>query len=233
MILDFYFSNYNRFFLSLSFFGLQRFFDNYFNNNKLGINFSAMTHAFLSVLLSGTFIISDNFNLLSSSNLLLLDNTVRNVSSGYFIYDIVYTLLRQKGVLKYAYLYHHFSSLFLLKQNANIFPVHQILFFAELSNLPSYMVYYYIQKLKKNNGLFKEYLINQKKLKYWKNIQNYLYSFIRIPVLAYFTGNFFINNYKNKENLKKGIILFPVYLMGLYWSYKIVSDKKKNKKTEN
>ena len=94
------------------------------------------------------------------------------------------------------------------------------------------MVYYYIQKLKKNNGLLKEYLSNQKKLKYWKNIQNYLYSFIRIPVLAYFTGNFFINNYKNKENLKKGIILFPVYLMGLYWSYKIVSGKK-NKKTEN
>lgn len=227
MIIDFYFSNYNRFILSLSFFGLQIFFDKYFDNNKLGINFSAMTHAFLSVLLSGTFMISDSFNLLSNSNLLLLNNTVRNVSSGYFIYDIVYTLLRQKGTLKYAYLYHHFSSLYLLNQNHNIFPVFQILFFAELSNLPSYMVYYFLQLKKKNNGKLKEYLYNVRYLKYWRKVQNYLYTFIRIPILAYFTGKFLIDNKNNINNLKIGAFLFPVYLMGIYWSYKIVSDSNK------
>ena len=225
MILDFYFSNYNRLILSCSFFGLQRFFDKYFDNNKLGINFSAMTHAFLSVLLSGTFMISDSFNLLSNSNLLLLNNTVRNVSSGYFMYDIVYTLLRQKGTLKYAYLYHHLSSLYMLRMNRNVFPVHQILFFAEISNLPSYMVYYYLQLKKKNNGKLKEYIMNLKKYKYWRKVQNYLYTFIRIPILAYFTGNFFISNLNNPENLKIGTFLFPVYLMGIYWSYKIVNDK--------
>ena len=80
------------------------------------------------------------------------------------------------------------------------------MFLAELSNIPSYFVYYYLKNSK-----------NTKKIKFLKMLQFYVYTFIRLPILSYYSYDVL----KNAENKRPAFIVLPVYFMGLIWSYNL------------
>ena len=80
------------------------------------------------------------------------------------------------------------------------------MFWAELSNIPSYFVYYYLKTGK-----------NTKKLKILKKLQCYVYSFIRLPLLSYYAYDVI----KNADNTIPVLTTLPVYFMGLIWSYNL------------
>lgn len=100
--------------------------------------------------------------------------------------------------------------------NPEIYKSMDILFWAELSNIPSYFVYYY-HKTKKNPKLLKKL----------KLTQFLIYSFIRTPVLTYLLASFVkenINKHNNTINvdvIKNILPTVPVYFMGLYWTMKL------------
>jgi hypothetical protein len=72
---------------------------------------------------------------------------------------------------------------------------------SELSNIPSYIVYYLLKTKKPN-------------VKLMKNIQFIIYSLIRLPLLGYYL----YLSYKNIVNKKPVYAMTPVYIMGLIWS---------------
>lgn len=221
-ILNNYFSP-KYFFVTTMFFSIKKYFQHYSNSEKLGINFTSLTHACTSTLLTTLYLYQKYFNNYES---LILDNSIRTFSAGYFIYDNYNCIKNYKGTLRIAYIYHHFASLLALMQYSSTFKVHELLFCAELSNIPSYIVYYYLhQKKKENYSNTKKYFNTIKNLKLWKKIQKYMYCFIRIPILGYIVIDAIYLNYNNIEMLNKVLFSMPVYLMGLIWSYKLVNDK--------
>jgi len=221
-ILNNYFSP-KYFFVTTMFFSIKKYFQHYSNSEKLGINFTSLTHACTSTLLTTLYLYQKYFNNYES---LILDNAIRTFSAGYFIYDNYNCIKNYKGSLRIGYIYHHFASLLALMQYSSTFKVHELLFCAELSNIPSYIVYYYLhQKKKENYSEKKKYFNTIKNLKLWKKIQKYMYCFIRIPILGYIVIDAVYLNYNNSEILNKVLFTMPVYLMGLIWSYKLVNDK--------
>lgn len=221
-ILNNYFSP-KYFFVTTMFFTIKKYFQHYSNSEKLGINLTSLTHACTSTLLTTLYLYQKYFNNYES---LILDNTIRTFSAGYFIYDNYNCIKNYKGTLRIAYIYHHFASLLALMQYSSTFKVHELLFCAELSNISSYIVYYYLhQKKKENYSDTKEYFNTIKNLKLWKKIQKYMYCFIRIPILGYIAIDAVYLNFNNSEMLNKVLFTMPVYLMGLIWSYKLVNDK--------
>ena len=108
------------------------------------------------------------------------------------------------------YIYHHLATIFYLHQEPITYRIIEILGVGELSNLSSYFVYYYLKKDNKKN-------YNNKKIYILKKIQFYSYSFIRFPIASYLL--FDVLN--NVDDIKPIIIMLPVYLMGIFWSYKL------------
>ena len=105
---------------------------------KMSQNFTAATHATGASLMAAGY--------LYSKNMLLYKNLI-NFSTGYFIFDFLYCIkyLSNNSSLKWAYLYHHIASIYIANMPAN-YGGPLILFWAELSNIPSYVVYYYLKK---------------------------------------------------------------------------------------
>ena len=82
-------------------------------------------------------------------------------------------------------------------------------FFAELSNIPTFFVYYFQKQKQKNHKLIK-------KLKY---LQFFMYSIIRVPILGKILLDGFV---KRKEGSYIPFLVdTPVFLMGLTWSKKL------------
>ena len=190
-IFSFLFFNYldNQLFHFISSFKLQ--FINDSVNKKLSRNWTCFFHAFISVLLSLNVILDQN-----SSNYLLLEN----FSSGYFLYDSVYIMIYDKKSLSsYLYLYHHLVSIYIIVKGKEYF-IEQILFWAELSNIPSYFVYHFL-KMNDNRSII------------WKKIQQIMYIVIRIPILGYLS----INIFNNVEDKLPVYFCLPVYLMGIIY----------------
>jgi len=198
-------------FSGLSFTFLSGMFTLFYKNGKLGRNTTSLIHAGLSSFLSLGLLIADNY---TSHDVTNLEVFIRCLSTGYFIYDTFVTLYNQKGIMRAAYTYHHFASLILLDQNRKLFPIHEILFLAEASNIPSNFVYYHINKKSDKYQITK-----------WKHIQKYVYLFIRIPILGAISLNYYFNFRHNPNILYKYYLLFPVYLMGVFWSYKLFKSK--------
>lgn len=169
---------------------------------KMSNNFTAMVHAVGSTILAARYISNKtdtNYNILTS------------YSSAYFLYDMLFILKYWKAKnLEYAYLYHHIASLYLMHQDPRKYYGGHILFFGELSNIPSYLVYYY-QKQKNNKSLVK-------KLKWTQFI---LYSGIRIPVMTKILSEAYSSSQKEDGSILPFIIGAPVYLMGLIWTKKL------------
>ena len=171
-------------------------------DSKMSNNFTAMVHAIGSTILAGRYITnktSENYNTLTS------------YSSAYFLYDMLFILKYWHGrSLDYAYVYHHFASLYLMHQDPLKYYGGHILFFGELSNIPSYFVYYY-QKQKNKESLVK-------KLKWAQFI---LYSGIRIPIMTKILNDAYENSKQEGGSILPFLIGAPVYLMGLIWTKKL------------
>ena len=179
---------------------------NYRFDSRMASNFTALIHASGSTILSGIYLSNKN-----KSNLL----NMMAYSSGFFLFDAYDILLHWKpSIMNYAYMYHHIASLYLINQSPDVSQGARILFWSEMSNLPSYFVYYY---MKKRTG--KSTLTTLKKL------QLMAYSFIRIPVLGkilWDVYNSISTNDINKTQKYTSIAIgFPVYIMGLIWTKKL------------
>lgn len=190
---------------------IRNYYSSVYKSDKLGINFAASNHALISSSLSLFYLVMLKYFNYNYNSLGLIRFIIQSISSSYFLYDSVVTIETQNGIMKYAYLYHHFSSIYILHLYFNIFPTVEGIFLAELSNLPSYVVYY----LKKQVPVDKERLSN------WRLIQNFLYGIIRIPLIGGYGGFYFYNNF-SKKNLINYLIVSPVYLMGLVWTGKLL-----------
>ena len=79
----------------------------------------------------------------------------------------------------------------------------------ELSNIPSYFVYYYQKQPNKQNLV--------KKLKY---LQFFLYSFIRVPLMTKLIKDIYYNS-QNTGNYTPLLVGAPVYVLGLIWTKKL------------
>ena len=158
-------------------------------------NFTSLFHACGSSMIALSYLISGD-----ESTYYIL----KNFSTGYFLYDTYHNIKYIKQPLSSLYVYHHLATTYYIHQNPKIYKSGQIMFFAEISNIPSYFVYYYLKNSK-----------NTKKIKFFKWLQFYVYTFIRLPVLSYYTYNLL----KNTEDKHPVYIILPVYFMGLIWSY--------------
>lgn len=156
-------------------------------------NFTALGHASFSSLLALTHILTENPK---------LEYILKKFSTGYFLYDAYHSAKYLNHPLSSMYIYHHLSTIFYIHHNAKMYRTSQVIFWAELSNIPSYFVYYYIKKGKNIN-----------RLKFLKKIQFCLYSFIRLPILSYYTYDVI----KNADSRLPIITTLPVYFMGLMW----------------
>ena len=179
--------------------------------NNLVTNYTSGVHAFSSTTLSLAHLISDKLNILNQYNLDLFGYGIKSFSSGYFIYDSIITLLTQKGLNRFVFLYHHIFSLLIINNTIN-YPIYQVLFWAELSNLPYYMVYYYLHQP----------ILNHKKIKLWKDIQKYLYFIVRVPIMSVYTYNQLFYN----DHTIYNYMMVPVYLLGCMWSLRMFKGNK-------
>jgi len=161
---------------------------------KLANNFSALFHAVGCSSMGLGYMLSNNPKLLY---------LFQKFSTGYFLYDTVHSIKHIKQPLSSMYMYHHLATMFYLHQNPTIYNTVPILFFGELSNIPSYFVYYLIKKGK-----------NKKALTLAKKIQFCVYSFIRLPIATYLTYDVL----RTVDNRIPVYSMIPVYLMGLIWT---------------
>ena len=160
-------------------------------------NFTALSHA------GGSSIMALSYLLTKDTKLYYL---LKKFSTGYFLYDTYHSAKYLKHPLSTMYIYHHLSTIYYLHQDPEVYKTGQIMFLAELSNIPSYFVYYYLKTGK-----------NTKKIKILKKLQFYVYSFIRLPLLSYYAYNVI----RNADNKIPVLTTLPVYFMGLMWSYKL------------
>ena len=114
--------------------------------------------------------------------------------------------LSGSNFLRLLFIYHHLSSVYILSYEPDCL-VYKIIFWAEISNIPSYIVYHLI-KTKPSSETLKK----------WKIIQKIVYTIVRIPILGY--HSYYI--YLSVEDKTPFFIGFPVYLMGIIWTLFIV-----------
>ena len=183
----------------VSFMGFNQFhhFLNSLMERNMANNFTALGHA------TGSSIMALSYLLTKNTKLYYL---LKKFSTGYFLYDTYHSAKYLKHPLSTMYIYHHLSTIYYLHQDPEVYKTGQIMFLAELSNIPSYFVYYYLKSSK-----------NTKKIKMLKKLQFYVYSFIRLPMLSYYAYNVI----KNADNKIPVLTTLPVYFMGLMWSYKL------------
>ena len=174
---------------------------------KISRNFIACFHANFSVLFNGIYFLTyyDFFSYYSFC-----------VSIGYFLFDMYYIVIYENiNLLRAMYLYHHFASIYMIL-NCNQIPYsHDLIFFGEFSNLPSYVIYHYL------------HLDNKKKyseeIKYWKLVQKILYGIIRIGIMSIYLFYMAINlDFSNYHQILVSLAILPIYFMGLAWTFLLI-----------
>lgn len=185
----------------LFYFNIFYYFSN-FKDKKLAINDVASIHANGSFLLFGYYLYMQQF---------VYYQIARYYSVGYFLFDLYYMIKNNKinQIFTIVYIYHHLSTIFALSKDPTKYFGAHLMFSAELSNIPSYYVYAYLKTDKENY-----------KLILWKNIQKCLYLIIRIPYFSYLAYYFLCNN----DDLFFIFSVFPVFLMGIFWSIKLITS---------
>ena len=125
------------------------------NASRISRNIVAFVHAIVTLTLSGLYqIIYSSF----------IFNIMCLFSSGYFLFDTHYIIKYESiDLLRVLYLYHHLASIYILNHGPE-YQIYKILFWAELSNIPTYIVYHLLKTEPKSYRLTK-----------WKQIQKYIY----------------------------------------------------------
>ena len=136
---------------------------------------------------------------------------LKNFSSGYFVYDLLYLLKKPKWKnFDVGYVLHHLISMYIISNNPHKYSVCEVLFWAELSNIPSYFLYI----LRKNGGIKS---VAYKKLSV---LYIFIYLFIRFPILGHYLWDL------HKTEGRKTLFIMPLYVMGLVWGLKLCRDVK-------
>ena len=188
-------------FVSYSSFRYIHFFLEKFMERKLANNFTALFHATTATSLGFSYLITNK----SNNTLWYL---MKKFSSGYFLYDLHYILKHNKmNTLNIMYIYHHIFSNYIIHKNPNVYNGHNIIFWGELSNIPSYFVYYLLQQKPRD----------KKKIKLLSKIQFVLYATIRLPILSYYL----LQSLKKAKDKTPIYSVIPIYIMGLFWTYRL------------
>ena len=183
-------------------------------NKKIINNFLSFIHIFLLFMF---YLIYE----VSSHNISWLEYIKFN-TCGYFFYDVL-TIIKHRQFSKFNIfmLYHHIllSIYFLNKSEGSYW--HLLLFYGEMSNIPSHFVYHYLQKEK-------EGINNIVKIKILKSVQLYTYGFFRVIVMSYYTFNEFQHVYYSEPHYADFYfyLCIPVYIMGLVWTKILYKNNK-------
>jgi len=174
-------------------------FYSFLKDRKLSRNAVSLTHASGAIALNAMHILWPNTTLF---------NTCIVWSTGYFLYDIHFILMYEKlNKIRLGYLYHHLATCFILRYPPNLYYTDQMLFWGELSNIPSYFVYHYLHSVPLSQ-----------KLQWWQKVQKIVYGGIRVPVLTWLTMTIW-HKAPSKFPL---LFVTPVYFMGLAWTIKLL-----------
>jgi len=175
---------------------------------KLAMNSVSFLHAMTSVILGVNYLYTNDQ---------WIWRLIRLISTGYFMHDSRLLICSNNyGTVNLAYLFHHIVSIYYLRKDPTIYKGNEIIFWGELSNLPSYLVYYLIKKKQKESNELKLRALS-KSIKFSKRLQFALYSMIRIPYFGYLT----YKTITEAEDKKPIFVVLPVYLMGVIWTAKL------------
>jgi len=176
---------------------------------KLALNSTSLFHASSSVLLGL------NYLLKSGSPSLIQMNT-----GGYLLFDVYYMIKVGKfDLLRLMYLYHHIAIYPYMFLSPTKYYWPQVIFYAELSNIPNYIVYYSLkQDQEKKLGKGYKSLRTKSLLK----IQVYFFAFFRIFVLGYY-GISELNHVDETPFTIYSISM--LYIFGLIWFGAMVKQK--------
>mgnify|MGYP000005114212 FL=1 len=171
----------------------------FLKDRKLARNASCLTHATGAIVLNGMNIMWPSTRIFS---------LCKHWSTGYFLYDMYFMLMYEKmDKVRLAYMYHHLASCFILQYPPELYYGDRMLFWGELSNIPSYFVYHYLRVAPASQ-----------KLQRWKKVQKIVYGGIRVPILTWLTMTLW---YKAPSKLPL-LFVTPVYFMGLAWTMKLL-----------
>jgi hypothetical protein len=174
-------------------------FNAFLKDRKLSRNASCLTHATGAIVLNGMNIMWPSTRIFS---------LCKHWSTGYFLYDMYFMLMYEKmDKVRLAYMYHHLASCFILQYPPELYYGDRMLFWGELSNIPSYFVYHYLRVAPASQ-----------KLQRWKKVQKIVYGGIRVPILTWLTMTLW---YKAPNKLPL-LFVTPVYFMGLAWTMKLL-----------
>ena len=140
-------------------------------NMKIANSFTSVTHVSFNIFLSILYFCTNKYSILIQLN-----------SGGYYLYDSYYIIQKKNfDLLRIMYLYHHITIFMYILLDPNEFNWIYTLFFAELSNIPNYIVYYNLQ-------LDKKLKLKDKSPStiFYMKIQFYFYAIIRIFFIGYF-----------------------------------------------
>lgn len=144
-------------------------------------------------------------------------NYIRINSMGYFIFDFIYLIKNRKmDTLRFMYLYHHIAVISYLTLDPNKYYWPYVMLCGELSNIPSYFVYYSMKKDSLVNNLY-----ISRKTRILKNLQLSVYTIIRLFVLGYYV-------YLELKRKNKPIPIYLtsiLYMFGVIWWGSMVRDK--------
>lgn len=176
---------------------------------KLSRNFISLIHS--SVVVIGTIYFRQN----------ALITTIKYISSSYFIYDTVHTITDKKNWndrMNLGLIFHHVICITSLDYY-DIEPYQsyfvEIFLYSEISNILLYIVYTLLHTTedKNNNTIFTLQLF-----------QTCLYIYFRGYVLLYIGYNCCID--QNTSNMV--YLLWTVYVLGLIWGYKLITQTLNN-----
>ena len=132
--------------------------------------------------------------------------------TSFFLYDICYILFYIKKTITYKVLLFHHCVLIItsLVEHQKAYPLIEFFFFVgEISNIFMYFQYLLIK-----------YSNNKNLISYFNTIETVSYIFLRIIIITY------VFNFENVVKLGYSFYYcwFPLYIMGILWSYKLVSS---------
>jgi hypothetical protein len=155
-----------------------------------------------------------------------LDIIIKINSGGYFIFDTINIFQDKKTRFKLqniVYIYHHITSaliLFLNHREHNVIPA---VFYAELSTIPTSMLYFHMKSRPNDHNT-----IIRKAL---KTIQLVTFLPVRIFVIGYYMYmDIFHPQTKNGKVPLEIYMTVPIYIFGLIWSAIIIIQNIKKTK---
>ena len=137
---------------------------------------------------------------------------IRIINEELKIYNINYNLKNNK--ISFIMILHHVLTIFAVNLDVNIYKWDEVIFFAELSNFPIFILYHFLHYPDCNNEVI-----------LWTKIQKFIYIPIRLLVFAYYMVIVYNNILLYQHNIIFWYIVAPlIYGMGIGWSIKLLKQ---------